>query len=151
MRIENLPQKDNFKGIGMVEKEPRLSGRERPPKFIEELQKVQGAQLKDRLESLIKKIEEQGNKLSESMTVKDLKVYKELVRSFLKETVGKSFQAKEESHLNRRGRHKVYTIVEQVDAKLEELASMVVEQQAGKLDVLAKLDEIKGMLLDTYT
>lgn len=151
MRIENLPQKDTYKGIATLDKEPRLSNKERPPKFMEELQKVQGAHLKERLENLIKKIDEQGQKLSESMTMKDLKVYKELVRSFLKETVGKSFQAREESHLNRRGRHKVYTLVEQVDQKLEELATVVMEQQSGKIDVLAKLDEIKGLLLDTYT
>lgn len=151
MRIENLPQKDTFKGIGTLEKEPRLASKERQPKFIEELQKVQGAHLKERLENLIKKIDEQGKKLSESMTMKELKVYKELVRSFLKETVGKSYQAKEDTHMNRRGRHKVYTIVEQVDQKLEELATVVMEQQSGKIDVLAKLDEIKGLLLDTYT
>jgi uncharacterized protein YaaR (DUF327 family) len=52
---------------------------------------------------------------------------------------------------DRRGRQKVYTLVQQIDATLAELTEMVKEGQENQLEILAKLDAIRGMLVDLYT
>jgi len=52
---------------------------------------------------------------------------------------------------DRRGRQKAYTLVKTVDEKLESLTEDVRQGQERQLDILEKLDSIRGMLVDLYT
>jgi uncharacterized protein YaaR (DUF327 family) len=51
-----------------------------------------------------------------------------------------------EQHTDRRNR--VYTLVREVDQQLAELTQMVLSGQSKPLDLLAKLEAIRGMLVD---
>ena len=52
---------------------------------------------------------------------------------------------------DRRGRQKAYTLVRKVDETLESLTEDVRSGQEKQLDILAKMDSIRGMLVDMYT
>jgi uncharacterized protein len=148
MRIRNVP-KHNFDGLVGVDKDKVATNMK--PMFEEELKKVQGTQLQNKLENLLKGIEDQGKRLSESQTIKELINYKDMVKRFIGETVKKTYAVKEEASWDRRGRHKVYTTIENINQKLEELTSAVLSQQEDQLKILEKVDEIRGMLVDTYS
>ena len=45
-------------------------------------------------------------------------------------------------------RNRAFTLVKEIDKKLSELTEMLIGGQAKQLDVLAKLQEIQGMLVD---
>lgn len=149
MKIDDIPKRkvDNAgwsretKPIGQVEKTDN---------FIEQLNLAQEDQLQQKLEYLLKDIEKQGQRLASSRTVRELVVYKDLVKKFIKEAVSNTYRIKEESGWDRRGRYRMYTYIQNVDQKLDELTKLVIEEQADQLTVLHKLDEIRGILMDFY-
>ena len=57
----------------------------------------------------------------------------------------------EKNFLDRRGRHRVYGIIRLIDSNLDELASELVEDEKDHLSILARIGEIRGLLLDILT
>lgn len=150
MKIRDLP-KSNVTGFGSIDKEGKYPVEGTRVTFGEQLFQVRGDIIKEKLENLLRDITEQGKKLAENLNIKDLKHYKDLVRSFLHEAVNKMYQLKEEAGWDRRGRHKIYTVVNSVDKELENLTGMMLAEQKDQVAILAKIDEIRGMLLDLYS
>ena len=52
--------------------------------------------------------------------------------------------------MNRRGRSRLYKIVKQVDAELLRLTDELLSDQAPTIDLLARIGEIRGMLINLY-
>lgn len=119
--------------------------------FVDQLNRAQDDHQQQQIESLLKDIEVQGQRLANNRTVRELKIYKELVKRFIRGAVKGAFRLKEQAGWDRRGKYKMYTTIEKVDAHLDELAKMVLEEQADQLTVLSKLDEIRGILVDIYS
>ena len=71
-----------------------------------------------------------------------------MIKDFLNEIVNRSHKFSRENFLDRRGRHRVYGIVRLVDEKLDELAQALVEDEKNQIDILNKIGEIEGLLLD---
>lgn len=112
---------------------------------------IQEKDLQDKLNNLMQDINEQGNRLSKHMDIRDMKAYRSLVKEFLNEVVTRSHQFSRENFLDRRGRHRVYGIVRLVDENLDELAKELMSDEKDHLAILSKIDEIKGLLLDIGT
>jgi len=112
---------------------------------------IDDAQLQQKLTGLLNDIATQGNLLSEHMDIRDLKRYRNLVKEFLNETVNRSHKFSRENFLDRRGRHRVYGMIKLVDEKLDELATALVADEKDHIDILNRVDEIRGLLLDITT
>ena len=93
----------------------------------------------------------QGNRIAEHMDIRDMKRYRGLIKDFLNEVVYRSHKFSRENFLDRRGRHRVYGIIRLVDSNLDELASELVEDEKDHLSILARIGEIRGLLLDILT
>lgn len=119
--------------------------------FNEQLVRAQTAENRKQLDKLIKEIEVQGQRLANRRTLIELKKYKEMVRNFLREVVSSGYQVKEEAGWDRRGRYKVHVLVDRVNAKLEELTEEILQKEKSQVDILARVDEIRGLLVDMYT
>ncbi len=107
--------------------------------------------LQNKLNSLMDQITSQGKKLSEHMDVRDMKHYRELVKSFMNEVVSRSHEFSRENFLDRKGRHRVYGIVKLVDKNLDDLAAELMKEEKDHLSILSKVGEIRGLLLDILT
>lgn len=105
----------------------------------------------EKLNRLVQDIEDQGKVLSESVSVEDLRKYKQLIKEFMEDAVQHGLKLEERRGFNRRGRTKVYKIVEEVDKKLLELTDIVLKKQEKGLRILDMVGEIKGMLINIYT
>ena len=112
---------------------------------------VDDAQLQEKLTNLLNDITTQGKLLSEHMDVRDMKRYRGLVKDFLNEVVNRSHKFSRENFLDRRGRHRVYGMIKLVDEKMDELATALVQDERDHLDILNRVDEIRGLLLDIIT
>ncbi len=112
---------------------------------------IDDAQLQQKLTNLLNDITTQGKLLSEHMDIRDLKRYRGLVKEFLNETVNRSHKFSRENFLDRRGRHRVYGMIKLVDEKMDELATALVQDEKDHIDILNRVDEIKGLLLDITT
>lgn len=105
----------------------------------------------EKLTKLVTEIEDQGKVLSEKRTVDHLRKYKQLVKKFMDEAIKNGLQLEEQRGFNRRGRTKIYKIVKEVDSKLIDLTNAVLDKERTSLDILNKVGEIKGMLINMYT
>lgn len=112
---------------------------------------IEEAGLADRLNLLMEEIVMQGDKITKRMDVKDMRRYRTLIKDFMNEIVNRSHKFSRENFLDRRGRHRVYGIVRLVDEKLDELAQELMKEEKDKIAILAKVGEIRGLLLDIFT
>lgn len=112
---------------------------------------IQEADLQARLSTLMEEITMQGDRLAKKRDIRDMKKYRGLVKEFMNEIVNRSHQFSRENFLDRRGRHRVYGIIRMVDQTLDELAQELVKDEKDNLAILAKIGEIRGLLLDIFT
>jgi uncharacterized protein YaaR (DUF327 family) len=119
--------------------------------FATDLLRTQDALSKERLDALLNQITEQGKRLGEVPTYAELKAYKELVRSFLGEAVGRAYTLQSETGWDRHGRQKMYSTIKEIDRQLTGVAEDIRQGQAHQLDIMAKMDAIRGMLVDLYS
>lgn len=107
--------------------------------------------LSERLNLMFQDITMQGNKITKHMDVKDMKRYRALIKDFMNEIVNRSHKFSRENFLDRKGRHRVYGIIRRVDETLDELAQELMKDEKEHLTILAKVGEIRGLLLDIFT
>ncbi len=107
--------------------------------------------LSERLTLMLEDITMQGNKISKHTDIKDMKKYRTLIKEFMNEIAGHSHKFSRENFLDRRGRHRVYGIIRQIDSALDELAEELMKEEKDNIAILGKVDEIRGMILDILT
>ncbi|MDR2168317.1 MAG: YaaR family protein [Clostridiales bacterium] len=112
------------------------------------LKRITSEGLAERLTGLITDITAWGKKIAEHRDIGDLKYYRGLVRDFINEVVTNSHEFSRENFLDRRGRHRVYGIVRLVNQELDDLAQDLLKNEASHIDILARVDQIHGLLLD---
>ena len=112
---------------------------------------IQEADLQARLSSLMEEITMQGDRIAKKKDIRDIKKYRGLIKDFMNEIINRSHQFSRENFLDRRGRHRVYGIIRLVDQTLDELAKELVKDEKDNLAILAKIGEIRGLLLDIFT
>ena len=112
---------------------------------------IEESQLKDKLNSMMTQITEQGEKIAKHMDISDMKRYRTLVKDFLNEVVTHSYEFSRENFLDRRGCHRIYGIVKQVDKNLDELAAELIKDEKDNIAILNSIGEIRGLLLDVMT
>lgn len=112
------------------------------------LSKIGEGELQTKLNIMIKDINVQGEKIGKHMDIKDMKKYRELVKDFINEVVTHSHKFSRENFLDKRGRHRVYGIVKLIDKNVDDLAQELLKEEKNHLNILGKIDEIRGLLLD---
>ena len=107
--------------------------------------------LQVRLSAMMQEITQQGDRISKKMDVRDMKKYRELIKDVMNEIVNRSHKFSRENFLDKKGRHRVYGIIRQVDDTLDELARELVKDEKDHIAILSRIDEIRGLLLDIFT
>ncbi|ANC75367.1 hypothetical protein ABE65_000155 [Fictibacillus phosphorivorans] len=105
----------------------------------------------EQLTRLLGDIENQGKRLLQSQTVRDLQLYKNLVQRFVKEAVDFGMQLKQNKSWNEQGRSRTLKLVKEVDEHLIELTEAVLSQEKDSITLLDRIGEIKGLLVNLYT
>ena len=112
---------------------------------------IDDAQLQQRIETLLNDITAQGNRIAQHMDIRDMKRYRGMIKDFLNEVVYRSHKFSRENFLDRKGRHRVYGIIKLIDENLDELARELVKDESNHIEILSKIGEIEGLLLDILT
>ncbi|MBQ3899605.1 MAG: YaaR family protein [Lachnospiraceae bacterium] len=107
--------------------------------------------LQAHLNALMEQIDAEGKKLAKRRDLKDMKHYRGLVKEFLNEIVTRSHEFTRENFLDKRGRHRIYGIIRLVDENLDTLAQELVNDEKDNIDILNKIGEIQGLLIDIFT
>ncbi|MCR5791410.1 MAG: YaaR family protein [Lachnospiraceae bacterium] len=107
--------------------------------------------LSERLNLMFQDITMQGNKIAKHADIRDMKKYRALIKDFMNEIANRSHKFSRENFLDRRGRHRVYGIIRRIDEALDALAEELMKDEKDNLEILSKVDEIRGMILDIFT
>ncbi|WEG18129.1 DUF327 family protein [Alkalihalophilus pseudofirmus] len=135
-------------GLGKIE--PKKQEPSAKISFQEVMGKQRDEKAYEKLSQLMQKIDDQGKVLAESRTVEELRKYKQLVKEFMEDAVQFGLSLEERRGFNRRGRTKIYKIVQEVDRKLLDLTDAVLEKEKKGLQILDMVGEIKGLLVNIY-
>lgn len=102
------------------------------------------------LHEILENIDQKGESLKETGNVVDLKAYKNEVRRFLKVASQKGLRTRQISTISPDGSMKLYTIIEKVDEALQDLTEAFLDSEKNNLDIIGKLEEIRGLLVDVF-
>ncbi|GER67665.1 hypothetical protein BpJC4_21360 [Weizmannia acidilactici] len=117
-----------------------------------EMVKSSGEKLQmDELNQLLSQLDEAGSKLARTRNFKDLLRFKALVKQFVKQAVDYSMKMKQSQDWNQFGESRKMQIVETIDQKLADLTEEYIRKEQPALDILGKIGEIKGLLINLYT
>lgn len=100
------------------------------------------------LETILDHVHELGEKLKNDPTLNSLRPYKQAVKRFLKFVVDRCYAVEERTSTRDILRQKKFTQIRIVDEKLERLAAGVMAAQKDQLEILRRVDEISGALVD---
>jgi uncharacterized protein YaaR (DUF327 family) len=120
------------------------------PNFSDSMQQQEADRTHEELQRKLEDIRQQGDRLTRSMTVRELKLYRQMVKGFLEDTVRRGVGLKETKGWDRRGRGKRYKLLEEVDELLLHMAEELLQTEAGRLDLLHKVGEIRGILINLF-
>jgi uncharacterized protein YaaR (DUF327 family) len=100
------------------------------------------------LERLLDEVHSSGDKLVENPSVELVQAYKKSVRDFMHYVVERSYAVEQKSSGRNILKRNVYYRVSVIDESLERLAAEILRNQRDKLEILRRVDEINGMIVD---
>ncbi len=116
----------------------------------------------DTVNLLMDEVRSTGDILRSRPFPEEIMRYKQAVRNFMNYVVKNSFTLEHEEGLpnflkpgfsGRRGtpeamKGKLYTKIQVIDKKLEDLAAMLLSSQSQQMELVSRLEEIRGLLVD---
>ncbi|NLW59452.1 MAG: YaaR family protein [Firmicutes bacterium] len=144
-----------IKGVGAESSPPLAERGELTPEHVgkgafKQILRTAGEQEAADWDQLLSRVDETGKRLLNEPSMATLRSYRAAVRDFLKKAIGGSYEMKEESRWDRRGNRRVFCVVQKINQTLEELTTEVLTKNADTIALLAKIDEIRGLLIDLY-
>ncbi len=128
-----------------------VSRAEPAPEFARTLGVARVGAARRTLDELLADLDRTAEELRDKRSLAVLRKYRELVQSFLDTVLHETYAVRQQTGFDRRGRRRVYVLVQRVNQALEELAELTLSRHADPLSLLEKLGEIRGMLVDLYT
>lgn len=133
-----------------LNRQTHSSARKGHPVFSELIQDGQAKLRTETLKSLFAAIEQQGEHVGRSHTFQDFLQFKKQVQQFVKEAVGIGLHLRQSRDWRGRGDTRTFRTVEEIDNKLMEMAKGLLEEEKQAVDLLNKIGEIKGLLINLY-
>lgn len=116
--------------------------------FSEVIQTEQNEAKEIDLKIALEEVDRYAERLKESPILENLLPYKRKVRDILLFLVQESYDVQENTVYDLQGRRRLLVLVEKIDQKLEDLVRQFLNNQSDSLDLVSRLDEIRGLLLD---
>lgn len=95
---------------------------------------------------MIKKIKESGERLKNTRSIVDVRVYKQYIADYLNYVLSYCYSVTH-SH----GYQGLLSRVEIINNKLEELTQEILTQQKQNIAIASRIDEITGLIIDLHT
>ena len=104
----------------------------------------------EQITRLLGDISTAGDRVARSRNLRELTRFKMLVKRFLQETVEYGMELKQSHTWNRFGEGRRLKIINTIDERLIELAQDILDEEKDSIDLLDKIGEIKGLLINLY-
>lgn len=112
---------------------------------------AEGAELaRGSVEELLDEVHLAGDALKKDPGMGAIKRYRDAVRSFVGHVVDRSYGVEEHSSGINILKRKKFTLVTVIDHKLDSLAAEILSGQRDQFEILRRLEEINGLLVDLF-
>nr|WP_222434093.1 YaaR family protein [Bacillus pumilus] len=128
-----------------------IKGSQTSASFKASMETQSGKMRLEQLTVMLSDIEVFGKKLAKSRNLKDLARFKGLVKRFVKETVDNGLNLETSRSFDIYGNTRTLALVKALDEKLIELTEDMMDQEKPSIDLLERIGEIKGLLINLYT
>ena len=102
----------------------------------------------DGLAELMDDIQKWGSELAENPSPGNILEYKKRISLFLRSLLSASIVVDETVGRQRKGKKPKYSLIRVVNQKLDQLAMAILQNQKDKFAILAKTNELHGLLVD---
>ncbi|PKL75702.1 MAG: hypothetical protein CVV27_14015 [Candidatus Melainabacteria bacterium HGW-Melainabacteria-1] len=113
---------------------------------FQQIMSAGASQIRESLDVLMKDVDDCANALMKEPGEAQLTRYTQAVRQFLRKAQGGAYAVSK--NFDRHNR--LYTVVREVDSQLAALADQVLLSQGRALEMAARIQEIRGILLDMF-
>ena len=104
----------------------------------------------EQITRLLGDISSAGDRIARSRNMRDMARFKMLVRRFLKEAVESGLELKQSHTWNQYGEGRRLKVVKTIDEKILELSEDLLDEEKTAIELLEKIGEIKGLLINLY-
>jgi hypothetical protein len=146
--VEFVKINPNWRPVGGELQKPASPNPNIQHSFSEVIRQQERLLTQAELQQQLRQIQSQGELLAKSMTIRDLRRYKEMIRQFLEDTVRRGIGMKEIRGWDRRGRSKRYKLLQQIDAALLSMADELLDSEEGRIKLLQTIGELRGLLVN---
>ncbi len=128
---------------------PRVPGPGGSPRRPKTFGGAGGTAAAGALEALLDEVYSTGQELARNPSPENIVAYKKSVGRFVRQVVDGAVEIVEsEGRLRKDMKKPKYALLHIVDEKLERLGAYVLSNQKDKLEILRKVDELHGLLVD---
>ncbi len=100
------------------------------------------------LHELLDAVHARGDKLKRHLSADAIQEYKNAVRRFISAVLAGGYAVDERSSAGNVLKRKKFTLISVIDGKIERLASGMFATQRDQIEILRRIDEINGLLVD---
>ena len=160
-RIESQVAFQPFLPPRPEDRKAKKSGNAKKSSFVSTLAKAQESEGPEEIateligatdtdvEQLLDGVQEAGRHLAAYPGPENVQAYKERVRRFIKLVLDRSVTLTEvEGRLRKDMKKPKYLLLQVIDEKLEKLGAYILTEQRDKLEILRRVDELHGLLID---
>lgn len=117
---------------------------------IDDIGKNQELNTKEKIDQMLKDITELKDKMEFELTVENVMKYKKIIKSFLQFYVENALTTHDIMSRSSNGLPEKMTIVKKVEEGIEDLDDTLslLDTKSGHLDMLRRIDEINGLIID---
>ncbi|NBC29351.1 MAG: DUF327 family protein [Spirochaetes bacterium] len=102
----------------------------------------------EEIEQLLDSIHELGDELLQKGTFTAVQNYREAVKSFVRRTVSQTLNVEEHTSGGNVLNRKRFSIVQVIDQKLDRLVQGMLQSQSSQMELMSRVEEIHGLLVD---
>lgn len=113
---------------------------------FQQMMSAGAGQIRESLDTLMLDVDHWSQQLLQDPSEAHLTRYTQCVRQFIRKAQGEAYAVSK--NFDRHNR--LYTVVREVDAQLAQLTDQVLGSQGRALEMAARIQEIRGILLDMY-
>jgi uncharacterized protein YaaR (DUF327 family) len=120
------------------------------PIINQRVERVMDENLRRKINDLIVDIDQKGKKLLTAKKGQEFDEYKSAIKAFLQTVLDRSIKMEGHPSQRKDGKFVVHFMLKKVDEALDDIARILLVGQQDSIKLLARLDEIRGLLLDFY-
>lgn len=146
MQVNNDPQRrvDSSKKRAADKAKDKLSAK--APSFLEQMTSAETVMRQETLDSLLSSVDQTAQDFMRDPSEEKFKAYQQAIREFTRQAMNRAYKVERVFD----DKNRLYTVVREVDEKLARLAEETLSKQTRPMELVARVSEIRGMLLDMF-